>query len=298
MTLMKKIENGTDAILAMEEAGHNYTVSKVPLVLPNGATVPDMCATVTDDGRYLGTVGRDFQPVQPVDVYGIAQNMIDLSGGQITKVATLHDGGSMAISIHLQRMEPVTGDVVDLDFLLMAGNNGKMAVQGRSLSTRFFCMNQLPSSTSLFSLKHTVNVLSRMETATKMLAYYNRELTKFQDALRVLTRFRHPEKQALEWFTGLLPAPQKDSKRSASIHENTVETFIELLHDGQGANHPGVRGTGWGSLNALTEWVNHHRSTRVRGDRDPEEVKFTSVTMGSGDQLMQKGLKSLLKIAV
>jgi hypothetical protein len=60
---------------AMDLGDHNYTVDMEPLVLPDGTKVWDKKAVVRTDlepgtkGRYLGTVGRDYQPVQPVRIY-------------------------------------------------------------------------------------------------------------------------------------------------------------------------------------------------------------------------------------
>ena len=63
--------NGRNLNDVMIESGHNFEVVKEPLYLPNGKRVPDKMATIrTDNGRYLGTVGVGYQPVQPTKFYG------------------------------------------------------------------------------------------------------------------------------------------------------------------------------------------------------------------------------------
>ena len=295
MGFMKKI-NTQDVVEAMERADHNYTVNMVPLTLPDGKKVWDKRAVVrTDTGKYLGTVGKDYKPVQPVAIYEMANALIDSTGGVINGVINMHGGSVFGISLHLRRSEFLPGDPVDLDFLLLAAHNGLYGILGRALSTRFFCTNQLPSSTKLFNLKHTRFVESRLDTAMKMLSYYNKEMDQFNANMRALVDLRLTEGQMIEWFTNLFPVPKKDSKRSNSILENNIDTFQRLIGSGRGVDRlGGGRGTGWHCLNALTEFVNHERTTRVKKGRDKDEVKFESVVFGDGNTLMQKGVTALL----
>ncbi|MHC4372383.1 MAG: DUF932 domain-containing protein, partial [Planctomycetota bacterium] len=78
---------------------------------------------------------------------------------------------------------------------------------------------------------------------------------------------------------------------------NQISTLIDLLHSGRGVDQPGVKGTGWHAFNALTEFVNHERTTRVKEGRDEAEVRFEAINFGSGNDLMQRGLAILLKMS-
>jgi hypothetical protein len=130
-----------------------------------------------------------------------------------------------------------------------------------------------------------------------MLAYYNKEIDAFNLNMKALVNFHMNEGMMLDWFRSLFPVPRSDSKRSNSILENNTATFLNLLESGKGTDIPSLRGSGWHCLNALTEYVNHNRSTRIKGDRDKSEVKFESVVFGDGNNLMQVGMKKLLVLA-
>jgi phage/plasmid-like protein (TIGR03299 family) len=298
MAFMKDV-NTQDVVEAMNMADHNYTVEMCPLHLPDGTKVYDKKAVVrADTGKYLGTVGKDYKPVQPVAIYEMAQTLISSTDGHINGLVNMHGGSVFGISLHLAKREYVAGDVVDQNFLILAAHNGMYGILGRAITNRWFCTNQLPSSTKLFNLKHTRFVESRLDTAMKMLAYYNREMDRFDQNMKALVNLRLNDTQMVEWFRGLFPVPKTDSKRSNSILENNTATFINLLEGGRGVDQlNGGRGTGWHALNALTEYVNHERTTRVKSDRDADEVRFESINFGAGNDLMQKGVSGLLEIA-
>ena len=290
--------NTRDTREAMDSAGHDFTVEMVPITMPCGQVIYDKVATRrSDTGQYLGTVGRGYNPIQPVDFYNMAQELVDNTGGVINKTISMYGGAVIGISFELAIREYVAGDQVALNFLMMTSFNSRYAIMGRALSRRFFCENQLASSQRLFNIKNTINNTPRLEVATKMLSYYGREMDDFDNNMRMLTKYRMNDDQAVDWFRKLLPAPAKGSKRSNSYHDNVTEDFTDLLVKGKGTNHPGVRGTGYGALNALTEHCNHNRSTRVSPGRTEEEVRFESVTFGTADAMMQSGFASLVKMA-
>ena len=287
--------NGRNLNDVMIESGHNFEVVKEPLYLPNGKRVPDKMATIrTDNGRYLGTVGVGYQPVQPTKFYGLAEAFMAETGAVVDKTLAIADGSIMGISFVVDTAEYLPGDPVQINFLMMTSFNMRYSVLGRALSNRLACLNQLPSSKKLFDLKHTRYVDDRLKVAMNMIKYYNNEQIEFKDKMQMLTGYSLRDEDAINWFRSLLPAPKKNSKRSNSMVRNQVGSFAHLLVDGRGTNLPGVRGTAYGALNALTEFVNHERTTRVKEGKDPETVKWESTIFGSGANLMDKGLNSIV----
>jgi len=130
----------------------------------------------------------------------------------------------------------------------------------------------------------------------KMLGYYGKEMKGFDSKMNLLTQYRMPEARQIEWFTNLFPKPKAETRAVARL-DNQTDKFAELLVTGLGTDHPNVKGTGYHALNALTEFCNHHRSTRVSDGKTEEEVRFEAITFGSADTLMQKGFTSLLQLA-
>lgn len=281
----------------MYNANHNFEVATVPLQLSNGVQVPDKMATIrTDTGAYLGTVGKGYEVVQPKTFYELADQFCRETGAGVERAVTLKDGAVMGLSLQLDTKEYLPGDPVQLHFLMMTSFNMQFSIIGRALSTRLFCLNQLPSSNSLFDIKHTRYAAPRLNMAMDMIQYYGKEQKQFDGRMKALVKFRMPEAAMIGWFRSLFPKPREGSKRGNTILENNTETFMELLSNGQGIDVPGLRGTGYHALNALTEYVNHHRATRVKDNRNATEVKWESTLFGSGNQLMQKGFGKLIEM--
>jgi hypothetical protein len=172
-------------------------------------------------------------------------------------------------------------------------------ILGRAIANRLICLNQVPSSTKLFNLKHTRFVEGRLDVATKMLSYYNKEINSFNINMKQLVDFRMNQDATKHFVNSLYPVPvKKETKRSESIRTNQISSLIDLLSNGRGVNEiGGLKGTGWHAFNALTEFVNHERTTRVKEGRDEAEVRFEAINFGSGNDLMQRGLGILLEMS-
>ena len=160
MTQFRKAEfinmDTTDVGEAIYEADHNFVVDMVPLTMPDGHVIYDKKAVIrTDTGRYLGTVGKGVHHIQPVKFYGMAHQLIMATGGRITKTITMGGGAVIGISFQLATREYISGDVVNLNFLMLTSFDSSYAILGRTLSERLVCLNQLPSSKKLFNIKNT-----------------------------------------------------------------------------------------------------------------------------------------------
>ena len=288
-----------DAKEAMEMSRHNFKARTAPALWEHQDgifEIPDKKVVYNSaTGAYLGTVGQGYKIIQPETFYDLAQRFIDETGAQITRTISMNYGAVIGINFLMDTKEYLTGDPVEMNFLMMTAFNGRYSLLGRALSTRLFCLNQLPSSTKLFDIKHTTYALNRVEIALKMIRFFSKEQGHFDAKMRNLTNYRMDEAAQLDWFNNLFPLPAPGSKRANTIAINRSKTFMDLLNTGKGTEVPGIKGTAYQALNALTEYVNHYRPTRVSKERDQEEVKFEAVIFGSGNNLMQRGFDTLVK---
>ena len=60
---------------------------------------------------------------------------------------------------------------------------------------------------------------------------------------------------------------------------------------GRGANLPGVKGTAWGMLNAVTEYVDHHAQAASTSHR------WDSAMYGRGAALKEQAFSRLMTVA-
>lgn len=281
-----------DVNLAMEAGNHDFVVDKTPLYTPDGLLIPDMVANINrNTGDYLGTVGKGWEPVQPHTVYELAQELIEATDGKIDSVFNLRGGAVMGVQFTLAHREYIAGDPISLHFMMLNAFNGTHGLAGHAPTHRSSCLNVANSTNKVYNLKHTKNVLNRVQVVRNMLRFYQNEIANFDEKMKYMVSHQMNEEQAIAWFRGLFPAPK--SRRAETRLDNQVITFIDCLRTGRGSEIPGVRNTAYGAYQALTEFINHHRSTRVADGRESDEVKFESIHFGSGNTLTQKGFSKL-----
>jgi hypothetical protein len=90
------------------------------------------------------------------------------------------------------------------------------------------------------------------------------------------------------------PGEGKNSTRA----ENARSDLISLAVTGTGQDIPGVAGTAYAAMNAVTEYVNYHRSTRGKEDAVRQAKRFESTLFGSGSKLVTSALFKLNEFAV
>jgi len=302
MSFFKKLETRRIKT-AMERAGHNFTVKKVPLYIKKnmsenmeGGNIPDHVAIVNSEtGQYLGTVGKAWEPVQPKVLYELAKELIDATGAVINGAMNMFGGSVIGLSFRLATKEYVENDPTELNFIMLTAFNGRHGISGHAVTNRLVCMNQCNTSNNVYNLKHTRFVGNRIDVAKRMMRYYNNEIREFDDKMKRLVHKRMNIEESEAWFRSLFPLP-KTEKTEKNLDEQVL-IFLECLNHGQGSNLQGVRGTYYGAFQALTEYINHHKRIsihKIEGQkREADEVRFQSIHFGTNNDLAQKGLSKL-----
>jgi hypothetical protein len=278
---------------AKEVGNHNFMVESQRLFTERELLVPDKKAIVkAEDQIYLGTVGKDWEPIQPYVLYDLANKLMEATEGNINGVFNMFDGAVIGISFKLAEREYIRNDKIDLNFIMLTAFNGMYGLSGSALTYRHASNSMANTSNKVFNLRHTKFVSNRIEVVKDMLKYYNREISSFDTKMNKLVTQSFNSDQAGEWFKKCFPTPK--TQRSEKILDNSLQNFLYLLHNGRGSNLSGVKGTRYGAWCALIEYINHDRKVRVHNDRDEEEVKFQSINFGTANKLVQNGLRNLM----
>jgi hypothetical protein len=266
---------------------HNFEVESQRIKTERNILIPDKKAMIrTDTNGYLGTVGKNWEPVQPEVLYDMAKELIKATDGKINGVVNLFDGAIIGISFKLAEREYIENDFLDLNFFMLTAFNGMYGLSGSSSSYRHSSRSYANTSNKAFNLKHTKFVGNRIEVVKDMLKYYNQEITSFDLTMNRLVTRPMSEDIAVEWFETLYPR----SSRHTKPFREAVDIFKRLLRN---EYLEGVKGTSYGAWAALTHYVNHYKTVKVHNGRDPEEVRFQSINFGTGNNLIQSGITKL-----
>ena len=115
------------------------------------------------------------------------------------------------------------------------------------------------------AIRHQGNLAAKVRQAQEVLGLARR----YYDDLEVRIDFlagHHPTAAQLgRYFKALYPDPDEGSNSRA---QNVRDDLYSLFERGKGQDIPAIRRPSWAAFNAVTEFVDHHRSTRGRTEHE------------------------------
>ena len=113
------------------------------------------------------------------------------------------------------------------------------------------------------------------------------EFGAFCTTARELQGLKVSRKMA-EAFTLKLLAEKSTADEQRIKNSTPYAKILELFNVGAGQDLPGARGTAWGYLNAVTDYVDH--ACRAKND----EQRILNAQWGNGDVMKQNALNLML----
>ena len=96
------------------------------------------------------------------------------------------------------------------------------------------------------------------------------------------------------YFKALVPDPiDGDPTRARNIRTE----LHRLFEEGRGQDIPGIRYTTWAAVNAVTEFVDHHRGTRGTDSLDRSRQRLQSAWFGQGAAMKGRAWNLALEVA-
>jgi len=221
---------------------------------------------------------------------GFFGKLVDIGGFEMETAGALSDGRRIwALAKVNQGADVVDGDIVRPYVLLGTSYDGTMATVAKFTSIRVVCNNTITMALNQ-SEAGTVRVLhSERFDADRVrleLGIVADSWERFLVQSRRLAGVPMAAAEADAFITELL-TPYHTSK-TMEINESKAYRRILDLFNGQaiGSGIPGVSGTRWAMLNAVTELVDHERGRS-------ESTRLESAWFGTGAALKNKALELL-----
>lgn len=255
-----------DALTASEAvtaAGLDWTVSKKPLLVKldenRKRVVPNWFATVRDtDDQPLGVVKSHYTPLQNRDAFGFADALVAEGEARFILGAQLHEGRQIMLVAELAEGLTVAGsDEVKLNLMLRSSHDGSRGLGVYITAVNQTCMNQteLITETALqrWSAAHVSTLEGKMTEAKHALQLVDAYRAEFEDTAKRLTDVQ----VELDEFRALLSEVLPQKPRT----EGVIDRIAAGLEDSKHITDE-LRWTGWGALNAVTEYYDHVRPAR------------------------------------
>lgn len=228
-------------------------------------------------GRALGVVYPGFRPVQNRD----GAMIFDAIFGQGKPV--YHTGGYLGHGEVVWLMakidhpiEVASGDLVEPYALFANSHDGSQALSISLTTVRVVCQNTLSLALkekgfgAQFRRAHQSSTRGHAEAAGAFFAETMQQLNEAAAVFKQLAGKRCREKQFEAVLDALFPIPEKPrtadrgsavqkgyETRLANVRETRAAIAV-LREAGLGEGFASARGTFWGALSAVTEYVDHH----------------------------------------
>ena len=297
-----KLENPATAAEAIQAAGLNYQVELVPLFTEDGIPVPRRKGVIRSDSKQvLGSVGTSYVPVQNEEAFQFLDAVVADGGlryhtaGALGKGEQDLDAGQAPGHIRVNGTE----DITEKFLLLHNSHDGSSPLRVHFTPIRVVCQNTLSIAERNgrgmgISIMHKGDLETKVHEAQKVLGLANRFFEDLQPKIDHLAGFYPTRDQVHQFFTTLYPDPVQGNKTRA---ENVRTELFRLFDEGIGQDIPRIRHSAWAALHAVTEYVDHRRTTRGQSDLDRASKRLQSLWFGSGARLKQRAWDLALTMA-
>lgn len=247
----------------------------------------------SDTQAPLAVVSKRFQVVQPGEILEFYRDLTEAGGFQLETAGVLRDGRKFwALARTGQRTTLKGRDAVDGYLLLATACDGTLATTVQFTSVRVVCNNTL--QIALGDTRGAIKVPHRSafdpDVVKRQLGITVSAWDGFAARMKALAERPVDPATVEPWLRRVLTYAGSDGT-VAVVNEQAVAGVRALYEGGgRGALLASSRGTAWGLLNSVTEFVDHHRRARS-SDHRREAAWF-----GQGAQLKHRAWDEAMRL--
>lgn len=248
----------------------------------------------SDTKSPLSVVGRRYQVVQPKEVLEFYRDLSEVSGYELETAGVLKEGRKFWALARTGKETALKGNDVVKGYLLLATScDGTLATTATPTTVRVVCNNTL--SIALNGAAHAIKVPHSTsfdaQAVKKQLGIAVSQWDGFMYRMKTLAECKVKSHEAMNYFLKVLCASDGLDASGALTNERALKKVQELYDGhGRGAELGAAKGTAWGLLCSITEFVDHERRARS------QEYRLDSAWFGQGAQLKQRALDAALQM--
>ncbi|WP_421257959.1 DUF932 domain-containing protein [Aeromonas sp. 600886] len=225
----------------------------------------------------LSVVSSRYNVVQPHEVLHFYQDLVEAGGFELETAGSLKGGRKLwALAKTGQDLKLKGNDLVKSYLLLATSCEGTLCTTAQFTSLRVVCNNTLQmalrGTTGAIKVPHSTQFDAAAVKGSLGLGLSHWD--EFKTQTKALAQRPVAPEEALRFFSDLLAQPLDELYQGA----------------GMGSELASSRNTAWGLVNAVTEYVDHHRRARSQDHR------LDSARFGQGAQLKSQALNQALTL--
>lgn len=293
------------SVEALQLGGLDWDVELVPLqtnefttdsgvVIPAGISIPSARGVVRSDKNIvLGSVTKSYRPIQNREAFTFFDGIVGEKLAMYETVGSLRDGRIVWLSAKIPGEIRVnkTDDITEQYLLLSEWHDGTGALKMLFTPVRTVCNNTLRAALAgtndYFRVTHKGDPMAKLEEGREALGFAVNYYKELGTIINQLADREVTQVEVDEVFEKLIPFPTNDEEESTRSKNKRLK-LNELFETGMGNDMPGIKGTAYAALNAVTEYIDHYGTYRAAGGRARGDARMDSVLFGTGAAFKQK----------
>lgn len=242
----------------------------------------------SDTKKPLGLVSAEYKVVQPREVLEFFRDLVEGAGFKLATAGCLFGGQRFWALAKLDEVTIAGWDKLGGYLLLSTSCDGSMATEARETTVRVVCNNTLSMARAAGKANLKVSHRSTFNAASvkQQLGLGLENFHSFAQVVDAMTRVKMDAAAARRFTNQLF-----NTAESVRLHPGEEKVLALFNGAGKGATQPGAAGTAWGLLNAVTEYVDHHKTAKSADHRT------AAAWYGDGDKFKSSALAQLLQLA-
>ncbi|WP_423709284.1 DUF932 domain-containing protein [Undibacterium sp. WLX3042] len=248
----------------------------------------------SDTKAALSVVSQRYRVVQPREILEFYRDLTEISGFELETAGVLKEGRKVWALAKTNQSATFKGnDVVNGYLLLATACDGTLATTAQFTSIRVVCNNTLAvalqNGSGAVKVPHSTQF--DPQAVKKQLGVSVAAWDSFMYRMKTLSERKVKTHEAMNFFLRVFTDL---TDTSGALSNERAMKAVQSLYDGQGkgAELASSKGTAFGLLNAVTQFVDHERRARSTDHR------LESAWFGPGASLKQKALdQALLMVA-
>ena len=250
----------------------------------------------SDTKQALSVVSNRYQIVQPREVLEFYRDLTEIAGYELETAGVLKGGKKFWALAKTGQAASLKGSDQVYGYLLLATScDGTLATTATPTTIRVVCNNTLTiavnGATQAIKVPHSTKFDA--QAVKQQLGVAVSQWESFMYRMRTLAERKVKSHEAMNYFLRVLcESPSVNGEPVALSNERALKK-VQSLYEGQGhgADLESAKGTAWGLLNAVTEYVDHEKRARST------ESRMDSAWFGQGATIKHKALEAALKLA-
>lgn len=288
-----------------QEAGMNWQINESPVRFMSDSigslgsihSFPEQKVLYRSDTKEaLSVVSQRYQVVQPREVLEFYRDLTEISGYELETAGVLKGGKKFWALARTGQSTALKGnDQVNGYLLLATSCDGTLATTATPTTIRVVCNNTLTiavnGATQAIKVPHSTRFDAQL--VKQQLGIAVSQWDGFMYRMKTLAERKVQSHEAMNYFLRVLCDAQPVPGDVSVLSNERALKKVQSLYDGQGrgADLEAAKGTAWGLLNAVTEYVDHERRARST------EYRMDSAWFGQGAVIKQRALDTALLLA-